>query len=224
VKWSQEVTERFPELAVCLGLIKGVTVERTNSQIEELKSKITNEVKRSHRIEELRDNPIVRAYRNFYWKLDIDPTKTRPSGEALLRRILRGKTLPTISTVVDAYNLASLKTIIPLSGFDLKLLNPPLEVRFSKENEEFQGIGMATPIKLKNNMLVLADKTGILCVYPYKDADATKITLSTKKVVIIGYGAPGIAENKLKNAVETTIRFIKQVSGGKTEIIKIFKP
>lgn len=224
VEWSREVAEKFPELAVCMGIIKGVTVERVNPQIEELKSKIIDKVKRSYQIEKLKDNPVVRAYRDFYWKLDIDPTKTRPSGEALLRRTLRGKPLPTISTIVDAYNLASLKTIIPLSGFDLKLLNPPLQIRFSKGNEEFYGIGMTTPIKLKNNMLVLADKTRILCIYPHRDADATKITLNTREVVIIGYGAPGIIENKLKNAVETAIQFIKKVSGGKAEIIKVSKP
>lgn len=224
VEWSREVAEKFPELAVCMGIITGVTVERVNPQIEELKSKIIDEVKRSYQIEKLKDNPVVRAYRDFYWNLDIDPTKTRPSGEALLRRALRGKPLPTISTIVDAYNLASLKTIIPLSGFDLKLLNPPLHIRFSKRNEEFYGIGMTTPIKLKNNMLVLADKTRILCIYPHRDADATKITLNTREVVIIGYGAPGIIENKLKNAVETAIQFIIKVSGGKAEIIKVSKP
>jgi len=224
VKWNQEVVERFPELAVCLGVVKGITVERTNPKIEELKAQIIEEARRIHQLEGLKNNPVVRAYRDFYWKLNIDPTKIRPSGEALLRRILRGKPLPTISTVVDAYNLASLKTIIPLSGFDLKLLNPPLQIRFSKENEKFQGIGMVTPIMLKSNMLVLADKTRILCVYPYRDADATKITQETREVVIVGYGAPGITEDQLKNAVEMTLKFIEHVSGGETETIKVFKP
>ena len=176
------------------------------------------------KVEELKNNPVVRVYRDFYWKLDIDPTKTRPSGEALLRRVLHGKPLPAISTVVDAYNLASLKTIIPLSGFDLKLLKLPLHLRFSRENEEFLGIGMQKPIKLKSNMLVLADETQILCIYPHRDADATKITADTKEVMIVGYGAPGISEQQLQSAVETAISFIKMTSGGEAEAIKVFKP
>lgn len=225
VEWSQKVIGRFSELALCIGIVRGVKNERANLKIiEELKRQVITEARREHRVEELKDHPVVRAYRDFYWKLGIDPTKTRPSGEALLRRVLRGKPLPTISTVVDAYNLASLKTIIPLSGFDLKLLKPPLHVRFSRENEEFCGIGMQKPIKLKGNMLVLADERQILCIYPYRDSDATKITGSTKKVAVIGYGAPGISKQQLQNAVETAVSFIRRASGGETEAIKVFKP
>jgi len=224
VEWSEDVVKRFPELAICVGVIKNVSNKRTNSRIEELKRRVIEEVKLSFNVEELKDNPIVRSYRDFYWKLGIDPTKTRPSGEALLRRVLRGKPLPTISTVVDAYNLTSLKTIIPLSGFDLKRIKSPLQIRFSKENEEFRGIGMPKPIKLKNNMLVLADTHQVLCIYPYRDADATKISEETKEVIIVGYGAPGIDEQRLRNAVETTLEFIESVAGGEKEAIKVFKP
>ena len=89
----------------------------------------------------LKDDMIIRAYRDFYWRyLNIDPTKIRPSGEALARRVLQGKDIPRINNLVDAYNLASLKNIIPLSGFDLDLITPPLEIRFSKSNELFKGI------------------------------------------------------------------------------------
>lgn len=84
------------------------------------------EVKTKYDVETLKDEPTVRAYRDLYWRLGIDPTKTRPSGESLLRRVLHGNELPNTSTVVDAYNLASMKTIIPISGFDLDLLVPPV--------------------------------------------------------------------------------------------------
>ena len=224
VNWSRVVIERFPELAICIGVVRGVKNQRASPKIEELKRQVITEARREHTVEKLKDNPVVRAYRDLYWKLDIDPTKTRPSGEALLRRVLHGKPLPAISTVVDAYNLASLKTIIPLSGFDLKLLKLPLHLRFSRENEEFLGIGMQKPIKLKSNMLVLADETQILCMYPHRDADATKITANTKEVMIVGYSAPGISEQQLQSAVETAVSFIKMTSGGEAEAIKVFKP
>lgn len=165
----------------------------------------------------------MRAYRDFYWKLDIDPTKTRPSGKALLRRVLHAKELPRISTVVDAYNLASMKTIIPISGFDKDQLNPPFQVRFARNSETFTGIGMNKPMTLTDKMLVLADEKQILCIYPYRDSDHTKITGQTRNVLIVGYGAPGITEEQLKEAVETTISYIKLVSDGKTEMTKVFK-
>jgi DNA/RNA-binding domain of Phe-tRNA-synthetase-like protein len=222
VRWSSQVSEKFPELAICIGIINNTHVEKENEQIQKLKKIVYEEVKAKHNIATLKDNPTVRAYRDFYWKLDIDPTKTRPSGEALLRRVLHGKELPRISTVLDAYNLASMKTIIPISGFDKNQLNLPFQIRFAKNIETFKGIGMKKPITLTDKMLVLADEKQIRCVYPYRDSDHTKITEQTKNVLIVGYGAPGITEQQLKEAVETTIAYINLVSDGEMEITKVF--
>jgi len=105
VLWGSRVSEKFPELTICIDIITSLHVEKENEQIQELEKVVYEEVRTKYNIETLKDNPTVRAYREFYWKLDIDPTKTRPSGEALPRRVLHGKELPRISTVVDAYNL-----------------------------------------------------------------------------------------------------------------------
>jgi DNA/RNA-binding domain of Phe-tRNA-synthetase-like protein len=222
VNWSQDVSDRFPEVAVCIGTITDIHNEKENERIEQLREAIYQEVKTKHNIETLKDNPTVRAFRDFYWKLGIDPTKTRPSGEALLRRVLHGDELPRISAVVDAYNLASTKTILPISGFDVDLLNQPFHVRFAKNGETFTGIGMDKPITLTEQMLVLADQKQVLCIYPYRDTDLTKITMQTRNAMIIVYGVPGIDEQVLKEAAETTLDYIRLVSQGKTGTTKVF--
>jgi DNA/RNA-binding domain of Phe-tRNA-synthetase-like protein len=224
VHWSAEVTKKFPELAICTGIINNVHVEKDNEQIQRPRKSVYTEVREKYNIEKLKDDPTVRAYRDFYWKLDIDPTKTRPSGEALLRRVLHGDKLPRISTIVDAYNLASMKTIIPISGFDKDCLNQPFHVRFAENNEAFTGIGMSKPMSLTNKMLVLADQKQILCIYPYRDSDHTKITEKTRNVLITGYGAVGITEQQLTEAEKTTLKHIKLVSNGEIEMIKVFRP
>jgi DNA/RNA-binding domain of Phe-tRNA-synthetase-like protein len=205
-----------------VGTINNVHIENENVQIQRLKQSVYAEIKGRYNIEKLRDNGTVRAYRDFYWKLGIDPTKTRPSGEALLRRVLHGDELPRISNVVDAYNLASMETIIPISGFDRDHLKLPFHVRFAVNDETFVGIGMSKPMSLMDKMLVLADQKRVLCVYPYRDSDHTKITESTRNVLIIGYGAVGIDRQELMEAVKTTLAYIKLVSGGEIEMIKVF--
>ena len=222
VDWGSEVSERFPELSIGIGIINNVRVEVENEQIKRLKRTVYEEVRAKYNIETLKDNPTVRAYRDFYWRLGIDPTKTRPSGEALLRRVLHGDELPRISTVVDTYNLASVKTIIPISGFDKDCLNPPFLVRFAKNGEAFTGIGMSKPMALTDTMLVLADEKQVLCIYPYRDSDYTKITGWTRNVLIVGYGAQETTEQQLTEAVETTLAYIKLVSSGETEMVKVF--
>ena len=222
VKWSANVAERFPGLRVCIGEIRNVHNEKTNEQVRMLSSIVYDEVKARCSIETLKTDPTVRAYRDFYWKLDIDPTKTRPSGEALLRRVLHGDELPQISTVVDGYNLVSMKAIIPVSGFDYEKLDPPFQVRFAESTETFAGIGMSKPLALKKNTLVLADQNQILCIYPYRDSDHSKITFQTRDALIVAYGSPGITENQLMTTIETTLSYIKQTSQGEVTMMKSF--
>jgi DNA/RNA-binding domain of Phe-tRNA-synthetase-like protein len=224
VCWCAEVATKFPQLAIGIGTISNVSIERENEKSRQLKQAIYFEVRVKYDIEKLKDNPTVRAYRDFYWRLGIDPTKIRPSGEALLRRVLHGGELPTILTAVDAYNLASMKTIIPISGFDMDKLNPPFNVRFAEEGELFTGIGMDKPMTLKSNMLVLADTKQILCVYPYRDADQTKITEKTRNILLVAYGAPGITTQQIEEAVKTALDYIKTVCGGEIQAIKISSP
>ncbi|MCJ7425392.1 hypothetical protein MUP01_14170 [Candidatus Bathyarchaeota archaeon] len=222
VHYDSRVKNELSKLSVCLGIINNVHVEKENDKLQRLKEAIYEEVRTRYSTEELKTNPTVRAYRDFYWRLGVDPTKTRPSGEALLRRILHGDELPCISTAVDAYNLASIKTIIPISGLDADRLNPPLQIRFAESGEAFQGIGMAKPVSLTQGTLILADRTQVLCIYPYRDSDQTKIGMQTRNVILIAYGVPGILEEQLKEAVEIALSYIKQVSGGEGEVVRVF--
>jgi DNA/RNA-binding domain of Phe-tRNA-synthetase-like protein len=221
--WSEEARTRFPNLLICTGIIQNVKVEHHTQAIEALKQSTMTKIRQNHKIELLKDNPTVRTYRDLYWSLDIDPTKTRPSGEALLRRVLHRKDIPSISNVVDAYNLASLETIIPLSGFDQDIISPPLEIRFSNKKDEFKGIGMDKPAKFPEKVLLVADRKQILCVYPYRDADATKITDKTRKALIIGYGAPNISEKQLVDVVEKALTYIEDLAGGKRGTVNVFQ-
>jgi DNA/RNA-binding domain of Phe-tRNA-synthetase-like protein len=187
-----------------------------------LRQSVLAKMRRNYKAELLKHDAVVRAYRDLYWSLDIDPTKTRPAGEALLRRALHGNDIPSISNVVDAYNLASMETIIPLSGFDLDLVSPPLEIRFSNERDEFTGIGMNRPIKFPRKALLVADTKQILCVYPYRDADRTKINTKTRSVLIVSYGAPNIGKDRLVDAVERALTYIESAAGGVRERVNVF--
>ncbi|MGA9388470.1 MAG: phenylalanine--tRNA ligase beta subunit-related protein [Candidatus Bathyarchaeia archaeon] len=222
VHWNADVTRRFPALSICVGAINNVCNEKANDRIQELSRTVYELVRAKYNVETLKNDPTVRAYRDFYWKLNIDPTKTRPASEALLRRVLHGYELPSISTVVDAYNLASMKTIIPISGFNSDRLNPPFQVRFATNGEVFTGIDMSKPATLTDKTLVLTDEKQVLCVYPYRDSDHSKITLQTHNVLIIAYGSPGITEKQLRNAVETSLSYIEQTSQGEITMTKVF--
>lgn len=212
---SSELAQRFPELCALVARVEGVSVEKEKAELQAFKREIAEETKETYDLATVKDAPIFRAYRDFFWRVGIDPTKVRPAAEALVRRILAGKPIPTINTLVDTYNLASIRTGVAMGAFDANKLRGELELRFAREGEKFVGIGMNEPIELKGNELVVADAEKLIAVYPYRDADETKVTEATKNVLLLICGVPGIERQILANAAEVAVEFITRFCGGK---------
>lgn len=209
-----QLLQRFPGLRVLLRTITGLRVEKESDRLQLFKEKIIEEIKGRYRLETVKDEPIFRAYRDFFWRAGIDPTKTRPAAEALIRRILSGKPLPTINTLVDSYNLASIKTGVALGAFDAARLKGDLTLRPASKGERFLGIGMNQPTVLEGVELVVSDEEKLIAIYPYRDSEETKVTLETRDLCLLVCGAPGIEEEKLVEAAATAVEYITKFCGG----------
>ena len=216
---APEVRKRFPTLRVAVVEVSGVSVRSTRrgrpEGLEGLVREGVEEVRRKYELSTLKDIPLFRAYRDFFWRLGIDPTKDRPSAEALVRRVLSGKPFPAINTLVDAYNVASMRSGIPIATFDADaIVGPRIELRFAREGEVFVGIGMTKPVKLSGRELVMADGEGPIAIYPHRDSDRTKVTERTTRVLVVACGAPGVGARKLVEAAELAAEYIKRFCGG----------
>ena len=214
MKIHKEILETFPGLSVAEGNVGPLSIQEKIPSLEALRDEVIRSVREQFTLERVKDEPIFRAYRDFFWRVGVDPTKTRPASEALVRRILAGKMLPTINTAVGAYNLASIRTGIPIAAFDADTLAGDLAMRFAEEGEEFLGIGMAAPVLLHKNQVVLEDGNAIVAVYPYRDSDATKITLATKVVHIVACGVPGVESGKVPAAYDLAAEYLQRYAPG----------
>lgn len=213
----------IPSFVIGVAIIDNVRIGASSSKFENDFENVVKEIKSKENIEKIKDNPIIRAYRDFYWKhIGIDPTKIRPSSEALIRRILRNKRIPRINSAVDAYNLASIETYMSFGAYDAERIQGNLILRKANENEEFLGIGMREPINLKGNELVLADNLGPINVYPYRDSDRTKVTEHTRRILLICASVPGIPQNTVEQALQTAIDKIKKYCVGNVEYNDVY--
>lgn len=215
IRWQDKISEEHPSLSVIYTILKNVNIQKKSVVINEIETEYYSRIKNNFDLDNIKNDKIIRAYRDFYWKIGIDPTKTRPASEALIRRILGNKQLWRINTFVDSYNIASAVSKITLGAYDISkikenenLIN--LIIREANYEEEFKGIGMKESKYLKKGEIVLTDDK-ILSIYPYRDAERTKIQTTTKKILLIGYGVPNISEQELKYSLDLTIEIFRKM-------------
>ena len=122
--------------------------------------------------------------------------------------------LPRINTAVDAYNLASVRSGIPIAAFDADTLTGDLFLRFARDGERFLGIGMEKPLVLQKNQVIMTDAEQIIAIYPYRDSDTTKVTPETRNICIITCGVPGIEREKLTEAYDLCAGYLKEYAEG----------
>ena len=214
LKIHKGLKNKFPGLSAEILYFKGVDIQPNDPMLEEYKTKIYQEIQEKWTLDDLREYPQFRAYRDFFWKLDIDPTKTRPAAEALIRRILRGNSLYKINTFVDTYNLVSMKAAIPIASFDDYTLNDDLYMREAEPGEEFLGIAMKHPRFLRGGEVIIEDGEQLVAIYPYRDAEATKVTLATQDVKMLICGAPSVEDEVLLSTAELAEEIITKFCGG----------
>lgn len=126
--------------------------------------------------------PEIRATREAYKALGKDPARYRGSAEALLRRILSGKGLPRINSVVDAINLVSVESRMPLGLYDLENVRGEVTFRAGRAGESYKGIGKYD-LNLEG-LPVFCDDLGPFGS-PTSDSERTKVTLETRCVLAV---------------------------------------
>jgi DNA/RNA-binding domain of Phe-tRNA-synthetase-like protein len=120
--------------------------------------------------------------RALYRRFGVDPTRYRPSSEALLRRVRRGDRLPRVNSLVDIANVVSLRLQVPVGLYDLALVEGGLEVRLGLDGESYAGIGKEA-VSVAGRICV-ADALGP-CGNPSADSARTMITTATERAAWI---------------------------------------
>jgi len=145
------------------------------------------------------DIPGVAETRALFHQLDLDPTKTRPSSEALLRRVLQGKGLPRVNPAVDVCNLCSLEDQMPLGLYDRDRVRGPLHVRAGRAGEGYVGIRKQR-VHLEGRLLI-ADEDGPFGA-PTSDSAHTAVGLESRNLLAVMYSPAERAGRNLSVALE----------------------
>jgi DNA/RNA-binding domain of Phe-tRNA-synthetase-like protein len=149
--------------------------------------------------------------RTLYKALGLDPTKTRPANEALLRRVLKGEALYRVNTLVDALNLCSLRFQLPFGLYDLDQVAPPVVLRRGVAGEAYEGIRKGE-VHVEGRP-VLADARGPFG-NPTSDSARTMITTRTRRALVTVYAPAGYASARLGQVLDGTEATLTRACGG----------
>ena len=144
-------------------------------------------------------HPGVAEVRALFHRLGVDPTKTRPSSEALLRRVVQGKGLPRVNLAVDVCNLCSLEHQLPLGLYDRERIQGGVRVRIGGEDEGYPGIRKQR-VQLGGRLL-LADQAGPFGA-PTSDSARTSVSESTHHLMVVVFCPVDRAGQSLSSALE----------------------
>ena len=152
------------------------------------------------------------AVRTMYKKVGIDPTKTRPSNEALLRRVRKGDAIPRINSAVDVINWCSLEFQLPYGLYDASKISGPVTMRLGAEGEKYAGI-RKDEVNVGGRITV-ADSIGAFG-NPTSDSARTMVTPSTTELLVVIYAPIEIDKRQLDRVASMTSGRLQEILGGR---------
>ena len=164
--------------------------------------------------ESLKEVTSIAATRRVYKACGKEPSRYRPASEALIRRVLQGKALYRLNTLVDLVNLASIAYGYSIGGFDAdKFVGDTLTLGIGREGEPYEGIGRGM-LNIQG-LPVYRDAVGGVGT-PTSDNERTKITDNTCHLVVLINGYDGNEQRVRENAeyIQALLRKYCQSDGG----------
>ena len=150
------------------------------------------------------------AVRTMYKRVGIDPTKRRPSSEALLRRVRRGDALPRINSMVDVCNWCSLEFQLPYGLYDAAHIEGDVVLRLGVEGESYPGI-RKDEVHV-GGRIALADSRGPFG-NPTSDSARTMVTTATTRALVVVFAPREIDAGRLDRVLDETARRMHEFTG-----------
>ena len=199
---------------VTLGVIEAeqVRVGPASPELAEEMDAMCEQLRHELTLEKVAELPAIRGVRAMFRGWRVDPSRYRPSAEALLRRVVQGKGLYRVSNLVDITNLGSIETAWPYGLYDCAAIEPPMAFRLGQAGEKYQGIGKQT--WHVEGRPVLVDRQGPFGS-PISDSVRTMITEATVAALTVIFSPSSADRADVEQAIERHARRLERFAGAR---------
>lgn len=179
---------------VCLERVPG-----HEEDLAALRKTVSERARSAFDLEGLSSDPTVAAVRGLFRAAGTDPTRYRPSSEALLRRVLKGEDLPAIHPFVDLNNCLSVALAVPSCVAQEGSFAPPVVLRAGRTGESYESLRGFFNLEGKP---LLADAAGPFGT-PITDSQRVKVTDGTRQAWMVAYLPRGtVAPEAVRRALD----------------------
>lgn len=199
----------------------GVTNSSANPLVDEIIGEACRRVMEKFKDADASQDPTLKGLRSFFSHLGIDPTKDRPSGEALIRRVLGGKGLYRVNAVVDINNAVSLLTGCPCGVYDAeKISDDTVTITVGRSGQTYEGIGG----KLVNGegKILTADASGVFGG-PVADSKRTCVRPETNEVLMLIYAPKPVESELVDEGIAKAIERMQKATNAHAEYSGVFR-
>jgi DNA/RNA-binding domain of Phe-tRNA-synthetase-like protein len=164
--------------------------------------------------------PEVAAFHDLLRRAGANPRREQPSVERLLTFALKRGDLPAVNGLVDAYNLASVRSLCSLGAHDLDRIAPPVSLRLLTGGEPFIPLGASAPAAVVPGEYGYVDaQDRVLCRLDVLQADFSKVTAATANALLIVEGTAAHSPGVLRQAFADATELMTRHCGGTAEVV-----
>src|SRR5271157_5139606 len=215
------------EECVRLGLQAGAVVFRNVRVVASdpaLRSEIAREVQairaRFADAGAVRSAAEVVRFQDLLRKAGVNPRREQPSLERLLTFALKRGDLPAVNSLVDAYNLVSVRSFCSLGAHDLDRIALPVALRLLTGRESFTPLGRDAPAAVVPGEYGYVDaRDRVLCRLDVLQADFSKVTTDATNVLLIVEGTAEHPPEALRQVFADVAELVTRHCGGTAEVV-----
>ncbi|PYE55451.1 B3/B4 domain-containing protein [Deinococcus yavapaiensis] len=182
------VADRFPTYHALVLTARDLTNGPSDARSDALLREAEEHVRRIFTSLALPEHPHIAAWREAYRAFGVKPQRTLNSAEALISRVLKGGELPRVNRLVDAYNAASVRFVVPCGGEDLDRVVGRVTLKFASGAEPFDSTKDGAPFvdRPAQGEVVWADERGVTCrAWNWRQGTRTRLTEETTRAYFL---------------------------------------
>lgn len=222
-----DVFERFPTFLRGVVLACDLTNGSSPTELAAMLRSEEDTLRKKLHSDSLTETPRLKNWREAFRSLGIKPTEFRPSIEAMVRRVVRGDSLPLINTLVDIGNLVSLRYLVPAGGHSMDHLTADIALRIATGNEIFTAFGSTAIEHPDPGEIIFAEGDTVLTRrWVWRQGNHTILAPESRSVEFNIDALPPVGGQEVEQICQEVSQIIRHFCGGRTryEILQVDHP